>query len=79
MNPADYTGLDLDQVIARAPLDTAINVAVGRASVCWVNPATGQYDPTGVFDDATATRIASALVARISAELAGPTPHGSWM
>lgn len=60
----------LVEIIMRAPLDQAVAIAVGRASTCWTD-LDGSFGMAGVFDDQTASQIVDALLARISAELAG--------
>jgi hypothetical protein len=60
----------LVEIIMTAPLDQAVAIAVGRASTCWTD-VDGSFGMAGVFDDRTAIEIVNALLARISAELAG--------
>lgn len=70
LTPATFNRSNIVEIIMRAPLDEAVAVAVGRASTCWEYPD-GMGGLAGVFDDHTAGDIVNALLARISAELAG--------
>jgi hypothetical protein len=70
LTAAEINELDLVETIMLAPLDQAVGIAVGRASTCW-RDVDGSFGMAGVFDDQTACQIVDALLARISAELAG--------
>lgn len=70
LTAAEINNMSLVEIIMTAPLDQAVDLAVGRASTCWRN-ADGEVDMQGVFDDQTASEIVNALLARINAELAG--------
>lgn len=69
LTAAEIGRLDIVEIIMAAPLDQAIAMAVGRASTCWTD-VDGTFGMTGVFDDATATRIVDAILTRITCELA---------
>jgi hypothetical protein len=70
LTAAEINDMSVVEIIMTAPLDQAVTIAVGRASTCWTD-VDGSFGIVGVFDDATAIEIVNALLARISAELAG--------
>jgi hypothetical protein len=60
----ETSGLTVSEAIRRAPLEEAVFLAIGRASMCWEHP-----EGAGVFDSTAACEVGDALLARFSVEL----------